>query len=193
MSQSNNDSCHCWIPVLATVVILFSIFDAGVSAVLGMVNGELISLQQQVEEGGTRLKVAGFLSSITGGLVNLGSTHEAEQVKELLKDMPDLGFLSIIDWVRSWISILGLVCGVLFAFRVSWAPIAMLIWGGMSLVWTGVGGKSSIAFYQGLSDEASTMNILFLGGLEVFFHVVWPAYLIVRLLLARKVGGYPGW
>ena len=193
MNEHDKNTCHCWIPVLATVLILFSLFDAGYSMVLGMINGELISLQEQVEQGGTQLKVAGFLSNITGGLVNLGSSHEAEQIKELLKDMPDLAFLSTVSWVRMWLSIVGVAMGVFLAMRMSWAPLACMIWAGLTLVWTGVGSMSTVAFYQGLTAEASTLNILCLAGLDVIFHIAWPVYLVIRLLRARKSGQYPGW
>ena len=193
MKQSANNTCHCWIPVLATILILFSLFDAGLSLVFGMVNAELISLQQQVEQGGTQLKVAGFLSNITGGLVNLGSTHEAQQIKDMLKGMPDLAFVSFVAWIRMWVAFAGLTMGVLFALRISWAPLGILAWAGLALVWTGVGCMSTLAFYQGLSEEASTLNILSLVGLDVIFHIAWPVYLIIRILQARRSGQFPGW
>ncbi|MCH2064833.1 MAG: hypothetical protein MK194_14055 [Roseibacillus sp.] len=193
MSQPATDKCHCWIPVLATVLILFSLFDAGFSAVLGVINVELQSLQEQVEQGGTRLKVAGFLSHVTGGIVNLGSSYEAEQVKDILKSMPELGFLAFIAWARVWLAAAGLAMGIALAFRVSWAPLGILIWAGLALLGTGMASVSMLSFYQGLSAEASAANISFIAGLDVVFHLAWPLYLVVRLLRARRAGDYPGW
>ena len=42
--------CRCWIPVIATMLILLGLFDSGLSLVMGGLATELDSLREQVED-----------------------------------------------------------------------------------------------------------------------------------------------
>ena len=39
-NENESKACHCWIPVIATILILFSIFDSGFAILMdSLLNG----------------------------------------------------------------------------------------------------------------------------------------------------------
>ena len=46
--ESESKACSCWIPVVATILILFSVFDSGFAIVMGSFAEVLMELSHRV-------------------------------------------------------------------------------------------------------------------------------------------------
>lgn len=183
--KADSKNCKCWIPVVATILILFSIFDSAFAILMGTFAEVLMELSHRVYEHGTAMHVGKFFSTISGGSVNVGNFSEGVIVKEIVKDLPDLWILAILAWVRLGISLTGLVLGWLLVLRRESIFMPIVIWAITSLLF----GIFAIIFswdiYRVLAADSVPADSLLLGGLDIGLHVIWPLFLIWRFWWAR--------
>ncbi len=188
MSTSReNDSidCRCWIPVLATILILFSIFDSGFAILMGSFAEVLMGISHRIYEHGAAMHVGKFFNVISGGAVNIGDFSEGTIVKELVKDLPELWFLATLAWIRLGFSLSGIVLGCLLAARRERFFKPVLIWALSSLCFGLFAIISSWDIYRALAADGVPGDSYLMGGLDFGLHVFWPLFLIWRLWWVR--------
>ena len=183
--ENTSNACNCWIPVVATILILFSIFDSGFAVLMGSFAEVLMELSHRVYQHGTAMDVGKFFNTISGGAVSIGDFNEGTVVRELVKDLPDLWLLSILAWVRLAFSLTGIVLGCLLAAQRESFFKPTLIWAISSLIF----GVFAIIFswdiYRALAADGIPGDALLMGGLDFSLHVFWPLFLIWRLRMAH--------
>ena len=185
--------CLCWIPVLATVLILFSLFDIGFGITMGSFADELAELGDEVSSQPTGMRLAKVFRTISGGYVNLGNSVVGVQVKDLVDNLPSLWLLAVMAWGRVLISIAGFLLGWAFAFRIRFSIMSILLYSLISLGW----GVLSLILSRGLYLEMMDNDILLDGvillSLNLVFHVIWPIVLGAHIWLARRKGVFSDW
>ena len=179
--KTQSNPCSCWIPVVATILILFSVFDSGFAILMGAFAEVLMELSHRVYEHGTAMNIGKFFNTISGGSVSIGDFNEGTIVKEIVKDLPDLWLLSILAWGRLAFSLTGIVLGSFLAARRESVLKPVLIWAISSLAF----GVFAIIFswdiYRVLSADGIPGDALLMGGIDFGLHVFWPLFLILRL------------
>jgi hypothetical protein len=183
---STSNSCHCWIPVVATVLILFSIFDSGFAILMGSFAEVLLELSHRVHEHGAAMKVGKFFSAITGGSINIGDFSEGTVINEMVKDLPELWLLATLAWIRLGFSFTGLVLGCFMAFRREKVFIPIMLWAIASIAFGIFAIISSWDIYRVLAADAVPGDAILLGTLDFGLHIIWPLFLISRLWFARR-------
>ena len=183
--KNDSKACDCWIPIVATILILFSIFDSGFAILMGSFAEVLLELSHKVYEHGTAMHIGKFFNTISGGSLSIGNFNEGTIVKEIVKDLPDLWLLAILAWGRLAFSLTGIVLGCLLAARRESFLTPVLVWAIGSLIF----GVFAIIFswdiYRALAADGIPGDSLVMGGLDFGLHVFWPLFLIWRLWSAR--------
>ena len=179
--ENESKACNCSIPVIATILILFSIFDSGFAVLMGSFAEVLMELSHRVYQHGTAMNIGKFFNTISGGSVSIGDFNEGTIVKQIVKDLPDLRLLSILAWGRLAFSLTGIVLGSLLAARRESFLKPVFIWAVSSLIF----GVFAIIFswdlYRALAADGIPGDSLIMGGLDFSLHVFWPLFLIWRL------------
>ena len=185
-NENESKACHCWIPVIATILILFSIFDSGFAILMGSFAEVLMELSHRVYQHGTAMDIGKFFNTISGGSVSIGDFNEGTIVKEIVKDLPDLWLLSILAWGRLTFSLTGIVLGCLLAARRESFLKPVFIWAISSLIF----GVFAIIFswdlYRVLAADGIPGDSLIMGAIDFGLHVFWPLFLIWRLRSVRS-------
>ena len=192
-SKVSRKECMCWIPVLATVMILFSAFDIGFGVTMGSFADELMDLGEEVSSQKTGLRVARVFRTLSGGLVNLGNSAVGVQVKDLVESLPPLWVLALIAWVRVLLAIIGFLLGWAFAFRIRYVIPAILVYSAGSIIWEIVSLIVSRGLYSAMSENGIELDMWILLILNLFFHIVWPLYLGIRIWKAKRDGVFTAW
>ena len=182
---NRNKDCTCWIPVVATILILFSIFDSGFAILMGSFAEVLMELSHRVYEHGAAMNIGKFFNTISGGSISIGDFNEGVIVKQIVKDLPDLWVLSVLAWGRLAFSITGIIFGCLLAARRESFIKPVVLWAGGSLIF----GIFAIIFswdiYRVLAADGIPGDSLLMGALDFGLHVFWPLFLIWRLWWVR--------
>ena len=189
----NDENCHCWVPVFGTLLIMISLIDLGFGVGYGAIISEVALLKDQLAESSTKLKVAGFFSSLTGGLVNLGDSRLGESAKEIVSNFNHIQFSWILAWIRIAISIIGIIAGFFMCFRIRWSPVFALFVAASSMIAGFIGLIASRNVYRFLLASGMEPLSVIIGILDVLMHVVWPVLLGLKLILARGKQFFPGW
>ena len=69
--KNDSKACDCWIPVVATILILFSIFDSGFAILMGSFAEVLLELSHKVYEHGTAMHIGKFFNTNSGGSLSI--------------------------------------------------------------------------------------------------------------------------
>ena len=181
-----SNSCQCWIPVVATVLILFSIFDSGFAILMGSFAELLLELSHRVHAHGAEMSIGKFFSTISGGSVNIGDFTEGTVIKEMVKDLPELWLLATLAWIRLGFSLTGLVLGCLMASRREKAFKPIVIWAIGSILFGIFAIISSWDIYRVLAADGVPGDAILMGTLDFGLHAIWPLFLIWRLWFARR-------
>ena len=181
MTTSSEKRCHCWIPVMATMLILLGLFDAGLSLVMGGLATELDALRQQVESSSTDMHIGKFFNVLSGGLVNVGKFAEGTMIKEIVKDLPALWWMAMLAWSRLLISLLGFILGWCLIRRGSLCVRLLLIWSVLSVGLFFVELFSSFDLIRLVYAEGGIWGFIVLAFLNLGLHLVWPVYVFWRL------------
>ena len=189
----NDENCHCWVPVYGTLLIMISLIDLGFGVGYGAIISEVASLKQQLNESSTQLKVAGFFSSITGGLVNLGDSSLGKSAKDIVSNFHHVQMSWNLAWARIVISIFGIIAGFLLAFRIKWSPILAILFAIASLVLGFIGFVASTDVYKFLMASGIQVLAMVIGALDLLMHIIWPVLLGMKLFIARGKGLFPAW
>ena len=189
MSTTNRNECKCWIPVLGTVLVLFSLFDMMFSFGLASFAEQLAAMSNEVEAHKTSLGFANVFTHLTGGMVHLGQSAESDIIRLLVAALPPLWWVISVSWVRVGLAIGGVVLGLAFAREKMWSIKFILLWSVVSLLWGLIAIFGSSAMYGAVLSAPSV------GGAIVFlfdfgFHVLWPACLGGRVLWELRRGGF---
>ena len=64
--ENESKACNCSIPVIATILILFSIFDSGFAVLMGSFAEVLMELSHRVYQHGTAMNIGKFFNTISG-------------------------------------------------------------------------------------------------------------------------------
>lgn len=185
--------CHCWIPVLATVLILFSAFDIGFGIAFGSFADELAELGEQVESEKTGMRVANIFRTLSGGLVNLGNSALGVQIRELVAALPPLWLLALVAWVRVLLAICGFVLGWALAFRLRFSVPVIPIYALASICWSAFSLFVSRELYYSMYSNDVLLDMWILLILNLFFHMLWPGYLGLRIWTAKRSGDLAAW
>ena len=194
MSPAGEDKCcHCWVAVFGTILVMLSLLDLSLSAVLGSVIAELMEIHGEVVEHSTRLRVGSFFQSVTGGLLSLGNTNLGESVEEIVKKLPSLNVL--MDWTigRSILAFAGVLVGIMMA-RNSYPWGRWFVLYGILLLACGVFGVfNTIQVYKVVSTSQLINGSLILLIVSLLIHVAWPMVFLSRMLIARGKNEIKGW
>ena len=174
-SNSSDKRCHCWIPVMATMLILLGLFDAGLSLVMGGVATELDSLRQEVESSSTDMHIGKFFNVVSGGLVNVGKFAEGTLIKELVQGLPALWWMAMLAWSRLLLSLVGFALGWCLVWRKSFCIRLLLIWSVISVGLFFVELFSSLDLIRLVYAETGVWGFCVLAFLNLGLHLVWPA------------------
>lgn len=192
LSKEKND-CHCWVPVLGTILIMLSITELGFGIIFLAVLSEMASLKEQVDSKSTSLAIAGFFRSLTGGFINLGNSSEGEAVKSIVKNLHDLNLILALGIIRVGFGGIGVLLGFLLSFRLKWSPLLTVIFSALSLILGLIGMINGADLYRFLTAGGLWIPALALGTTALTLHIIWPLFLGLRLLAARKKGVFPRW
>ena len=168
--------CRCWIPVIATMLILLGLFDSGLSLVMGGLATELDSLREQVEDSATDMHIGKFFNVISGGLVNVGKFAEGTVIKQIVEELPALWWMATLAWSRLLISLAGFGLGWYLVLRRSACVRLLMIWSAVSAGFFFVELFSSFDLINLVYVEGGIWSICVLAFLNVGLHLVWPAY-----------------
>lgn len=174
MTTSSTNRCHCWIPVMATMLILLGLFDAGLSLVMGGLATELDALRQQVESSSTNMHIGKFFNVMSGGLVNVGKFAEGTMIKEIVKDLPALWWMALLAWSRLLLSLIGFGLGWCLVFRRAFCIRLILIWSVVSVALFFVELFSSFDLIRLVYAEGGLWALFVLAVLNISLHLVWP-------------------
>lgn len=192
MTDSGNDrkNCLCWIPVIATMLILLSMLDFGFAVSMGSLADELMELKEQVASQTTEMRVAGAFRSLSGGLVNLGDSQIGKAVTAVVDQMPSLWVMAMLAWGRVAIALVGFVLGWCLARRAAFAPKAIFIWSIVSFVWgllTLV--ETRILFFALITDEVYIAAVIVVL-LALSMHIFWPVFVGIRIRVGMRSGDF---
>ena len=194
LDTNNNKSCHCWIPVFGTLLIMIAFIDLGFGVMYGGIITEISAMREQLHSSSTSLKVAGFFRTITGGVVNIGNSNLGETAKEILSNFHHVDRMAVFAWVRMFLSVYGIVIGFTLAFRWRLSPHFSIIFCVLSLGLAFAGLISSRDLYDFLSASGLLVLVGIVGFLSVMLHIVFPVVLSLKLLSARGKGFFsPKW
>tara|TARA_B100001059_G_C17703721_1_gene511551 strand:- start:188 stop:760 length:573 start_codon:yes stop_codon:yes gene_type:complete len=180
-NETESNACSCWIPVIATMIILLAIFDSGFAILMGAFAEVLMQLSHKVYEHGTAMDIGAFFHTITGGSLSIGDFAEGTIVKEIVKDLPDLKMLLTLAWVRLGFSFIAIVFGCLLAFRHEAFLKAILIWAICSLIFGVFAIILSWDIYRVLEADGIPGDFFLMAGIDFGLHVFWPLFLIWRI------------
>lgn len=193
-TNNNHNTCHCWIPVFGTLLIMIAFIDLGFGVMYGGIITEISAMREQLHSSSTSLKVAGFFRTITGGVVNIGNSNLGETAKEILSNFHHVERMAIFAWVRIFLSVYGIVIGFTLAFRWRLSPYFSLVFCVLSLGLAFAGLISSRDLYEFLSASGLLVLVGIVGFLSVMLHIVFPVVLSLKLLSARGKGFFsPKW
>lgn len=191
--EHSGNGCRCWISVLATVFILFSIFDIGFGVLSGSVADAIAELGDEVSSEKTGMRIAKVFRTLTDGYVNLGRSAIGAQIEQLVKDLPSLWMLAVFAWGRVLLSIIGLLLGCAFAMRWRTSLQAILVYALVSLIW----GVASLIYSQGvytvMFDNGAAIDAIIVYALNLLFHVIWPVFLGITIWKGRRSGAFSDW
>ena len=194
MSSTGDDKCcHCWIAVFGTILVMLSLLDLALSAVLGSVIAELMEIHGEVVEHSTRLRVGSFFQSISGGLLSLGNTNLGESVEEIVKKLASLN--ALMDWTigRSILAFAGVLVGILMGRnRYPWGRWFVLY--GILLLACGIFGVfNTIQVYNVVSTSQLINGSSALLVVSLLVHIAWPMVFVSRIMIARGKHEVNGW
>ena len=190
MSTHSQHKCHCWIPVVAAMLIVVSLSDAGLAIVLGSFADVVHEIRGEVNERSTEMKFAGFFSKITGGLVHLGDSQVGRAVQDVAQELPPLWMMSALAWGRVVLSALGVLFGFLLIWRLRGVPTLLVIWGCVSVVWGLLSVWEARVIFQALVIENLMLTGVVLSCLALFLHFLWPLFIGLRLFLGIRSGDF---
>lgn len=192
-SVDNEKGCHCWVAVFGTILVMISLLDLSLSAVLGSVIAELMEIHSQVIEHSTRLRVGSFFQSITGGLLSLGNTNLGESVEEIVKKLPSLN--ALMDWTigRSILAITGIVVGIMMGRNNRTWGHWFVGYGSILLICGVIGVFNTIQVYNVVSSSQLINGSLVLLLISLLIHIAWPMIFVSRMLIARGKNEIKGW
>ena len=193
LDQEQRRSCTCWVPVLATILILVSLADALYGVVFGAVVGELNSLRSQVQEHSVGLGVAGLFTSLTGGLVSFGDTRLDEMIKDMVGDLPDVRVLEFMALGRLAISGLGLLLGIGLALRLRWIAWSIVIFATLNLAFGIAMLLESRVIYKIIETDTIPGDGILIFMIDVSLHIIWPLALGIRMIVGRGSGALKHW
>ncbi len=192
-SSDENRCCHCWVAVFGTILVMLSILDISLSAVMGSAIAELMEIHGEVLKHSGRLRVGSFFQTITGGLLSLGNTNLGESVEEVVKKLPSLNL--IMDWTigRSIFGLFGIVVGVMMARNsTSWGRWYVAY--GVVLLLCGVFGIfNTVRVYKAVSTSELINGATILFTVSILIHIVWPMIFVSRMLIAKGKNEIKGW
>ncbi|MDG2031853.1 MAG: hypothetical protein P8J45_12685 [Phycisphaerales bacterium] len=190
MSREADHNCHCWIPVIAALLIVVSLSDGGLAIVLGSFADVVHEIRGEVSERSNEMRVAGFFSKITGGLVHLGDSQVGKAVQKVADELPPLWMMSTLAWGRVVLSSLGVLFGFLLAWRVRGIAVSLVVWGLISVLWGLLSVFEARVIFQALVIEDLMLTGVVLSCLALFLHFLWPLFIAVRLFKGIRAGDF---
>jgi hypothetical protein len=190
MSMQADHKCHCWIPVVASLLIVVSLSDAGLAIVLGSFADVVHEIRGEVNERSTEMDFASFFNKVTGGLVHLGDSQVGKAVQQVAHELPPLWMMSTLAWGRVVLSALGVIFGFLLVWRVRGVPTFLVIWGLVSVVWGLLSVFEARVIFQALVIENLMLTGVVLSSLALFLHFLWPLFIAVRLFRGIRAGDF---
>ncbi|MEC7351957.1 MAG: hypothetical protein VYD99_02440 [Planctomycetota bacterium] len=183
--SSDSNPCQCWIPVMATMLILLGLFNAGFALLMGGVATELDSLREQVLSSSSDMKIGKFFNVVSGGLLSVGQYAEGKIVKGIVEGLPPLWWMAMLSWARVLISLVAFALGWCVVVRRPLAFRLLPFWAALSSVLFVFSLFSSFDVIRLVYVETGLLLVLLLGILDIGLHLVWPGYILLRL---RKAG-----
>lgn len=190
MNNTTQGACHCWMPVMAALLIVISLSDCGLAIVLGSLADVVHDVSSQVEDRHTEMRIAGFFSTMTGGLVHLGDSQVGTAIRDISNELPPYWMMVTLAWGRVVLSVLGVLLGVLLIWRLSWLPLVLMGWGLLSVLWGLLSVFEARVIFQALVIEDLMLTGVILSGLALFLHLLWPLYVTLRTWKGKRSGDF---
>ena len=186
-SEAKEHKCHCWIPVMAALLIVISMSDLGLAMVLGSFADIVFDLNNQVSQQETGLSIASFFSKVTGGFLHLGDSQAGKAVRSIAKDLPPHWMMASLAWGRVLISLFGFLVGwVIVWYRPRYLAWILIFWGFFSAIWGLLSVWEAAVIFDALVVQDLTLVGVILSLLALGLHFIWPLYVGIRLIFGLR-------
>lgn len=175
------------------MLIMLSIFDMLYGVVFGAVVGELGSLQTQLQDHSVGLGVAGFFSSLTGGLVSFGDTNVDQLIKGMVGDLPDMRILEGMAIGRLGASAVGMLLGIGLALRLRHIAWAVMVFTSLNLAFGVIMLLETRVVYRIIEADPIQGDAILILSIDVLLHILWPLALGIRMICGRGSGDLKHW
>lgn len=190
-SESTGKGCHCWVPVMSALLIVISMSDFGLAMVLGSFADIVHQLNARVDEHHTGLSIANFFSQATGGFLHLGNSQAGKAIRDIVSELPPHWMMAGLAWGRVIIALLGFVLGwVIIWYRPHFVAWILIVWGVISAIWGLLSYSEGRVIFEALVTENLTLIGVILTLLALGLHLIWPAYVAVRVFLGVRSGEF---
>ncbi|MEE2681658.1 MAG: hypothetical protein VX641_04725 [Planctomycetota bacterium] len=166
---------------MATMLILFGLFDSGLSLVMGGLATELDALRREVADSATDMHIGKFFNVVSGGLVNVGKFAEGTAIKQIVEELPALWWMAILAWSRLLISLIGFGLGWYLTLNKPSCVRLLMIWAVISAGFFFVELFSSFDLVRLVYAEGGLWSFCVLAVLNVGLHLVWPTYVFWKI------------
>jgi hypothetical protein len=175
------------------MLIMLSIFDMLYGVVFGAVVGELGSLQTQLQDHSVGLGVAGFFSSLTGGLVSFGDTNVDQLIKGMVGDLPDMQILEGMAIGRLGASAVGMLLGIGLALRLRHIAWAVMVFTSLNIAFGVIMLLETRVVYRIIEADPIQGDAILILSIDVLLHILWPLALGICMIRGRGSGDLKHW
>lgn len=181
---TSGKSGQCWAPVIGTMLILIGIFDFGFSSVFAEASIELGRQAGVVSKNSGFITVGHIFSTVSGGLLSIGSAEDGTIVKSVQGEIPPLWASLVLVMGRLILSLSSIVLGIALAKRMRIAVLPVKWWAIVSVGWGVLTMIFSLGLYGYISQSSGAAAAGMTVMMDVSLHVLWPLAVLWRVRLA---------